>query len=466
MKSRRHIARLIAASALVLGAGVVATPGGIASVQAAPCTLCGGGEFHPLTPTRVFDSRPGLAVNDVAPAGVKPMAAPEPATFNVSLLGKGGIPPEAASVLAVVVNITVTEPTADGYLEAYGKGAQPAEHTSIINFGPGQTVPNVAIVRPGTDGELTVGLRALGGTANVLIDVFGWFSTSAYIGTDGARLIPTTPSRILDTRDGTNRAPAGPLGPGETMTLQILGADGVGPAVTDVVPATGVTGVLLNVVGITNEAGGAATHISLFPNDIGGVAPATSNLNLAANVIKANLVFVPVGTDGKVRIFNDAGRTQVVADVVGYMLGGQAEPTRQGRVVPLTSPYRTFDTRQPLFGGVALGPGQAEDWSFADFASSVFIGSASVGAQAGVIGNLTSADLKRQYPSQPAQSYLTAYPSDAQRPTSSNLNTIEGVAIPNMAVFKYGANATVRVYNNAGSTQYLFDAAAVILANA
>ena len=225
------------------------------------------------------------------------------------------------------------------------------------------------------------------------------------------------------------------------MTLQILGADGVSPAVTDVVPATGVTGVLLNVVGLTTEAGGTATHLSLFPNDIGGVAPATSNLNLAANVIKANLVFVPVGTDGKIRIFNDNGNTQVVADVVGYMLGGQAEPTRAGRVVPLTSPYRTFDTRQANFGGVALGPGQAEDWSFADFASSVFIGTASVGAQLGVIGNLTSAELKRQYPSQFAQSYLTVYPSDAVRPTSSNLNSIEGVAIPNMAVLKYGANA-------------------------
>ena len=141
MKSRRHIARLIAASVLVVGTVAVASPGGASPVQAAPCTLCGGGEFHPLTPARIFDSRPGLAVNDVAPAGAKPMTAPEPATFDISLLGQGGIPADAASVLAVVVNITVTEPGAEGYLEAYGKGAQPAQHTSIVNFGPGQTVP-------------------------------------------------------------------------------------------------------------------------------------------------------------------------------------------------------------------------------------------------------------------------------------------------------------------------------------
>jgi hypothetical protein len=470
MKSRRHIARLIAASVLVVGSGVVAIPGGISSVAAAPaCTLCGGGEFHPLTPARIFDSRPGLQVNDVAPLGPKPLAQ-EPATFNIGLLGFGGIPSDAASVLAVVVNLTVTEPGANGYLEAYGKGAPPASgHTSIINFGPGQTVPNVSIVRPGADGQLTIGLYGLSGTANVLVDVFGWFSTSTYTGSDpGARLIPTTPSRILDTRDGTGRpgGAAGSLGPKQTIDLQIRGADGVSPAVTDVVPnSPQVTGVLLNVVGITTDPGGTATHLSLFPDALpAGVEPATSNVNLADNVIKANLVFVPVGTDGKVRIFNDQGVTPVVADVVGYMQSGFAETTRIGRVVPLTSPYRTFDTRFAPWGEVRLGPGQAEDWSFADFASSVFIGSAAVGAQLGVLGNLTSASVERQYPQVLAQSYLTAYPADAQRPTSSNLNTIEGPPIPNMAVLKYGANATVRVYNYAGFTHYLFDASAVILA--
>ncbi|HEY0520006.1 MAG TPA: hypothetical protein VGC84_10985 [Ilumatobacteraceae bacterium] len=465
MKSSRHVARLLVAAVLVIGAGVVAVPGGV--VSAVPCTLCGGGEFHPLTPARIFDSRPASQVNDVAPAGAKPLGAPEPQTFNINMLGFGGIPADAAQVLSVVVNITVTEPGANGYLEAYGAGAQPAGHTSIINFAPNQTVPNVAIVRPGAGGALTIGLYGLTGSANVIVDVFGWFSTSSYTTPDGARLIPTSPSRILDTRDGTGRPSVTPLGPKETMELQIRGADGVNPAVTDVVPdSPQVTGVLLNMVGITTDPGGRATYLSLLPDaPTPGVDPTTSNVNLAAGVIKANLVFVPVGADGKVRIFNYQGQTQVVADVVGYMRTGFDEPTRAGRVVPLSSPYRTFDTRAPQWGGAPLGPGQAEDWSFADFSSSVFIGSASVGPQLGVIGNLTSASVARQYPSQLAQSYLTAYPTDAPRPTSSNLNTIEGPPIPNMAVLKYGANATVRVYNNAGYTQYLFDAAAVVLDN-
>ena len=113
--------------------------------------------------------------------------------------------------------------------------------------------------------------------------------------------------------------------------------------------------------------------------------------------------------------------------------------------------------RGPLFRTLALA---------ALGAALPFIGSASVGPQLGVIGNLTSAELKRQYPSQIAQSYLTAYPTDAARPESSNLNTIEGPPVPNMAVLKYSAtNATVRVYNNAGYTHYIFDASAVILSD-
>jgi hypothetical protein len=470
MKSGRHIARLIAASVLVVGSGFVASVG-VTPVLAAPCApggLCGGGEFHPLTPARIFDSRPASPINDVAPGGAKPLGAPEPATFNIGLVGLGGIPADPAQVLAVVVNITVTEPGANGYLEAYGTGAQPAEHTSIINFAPNQTVPNVAIVRPGAGGTLTIGLYGLTGSANVIVDVFGWFSTSAYLAGDGARLIPTTPSRILDTRDGTGRPSVTPLGPKETMELQIRGADGVSPTVTDVVPdSPTVTGVLLNMVGITTEPGAKATYLSLLPDaPAPGVDPTTSNVNLAPGVIKANLVFVPVGADGKVRIFNFQGLTQVVADVVGYMqvVTDPAKP-RVGRVVPLTSPYRTFDTRQPLFGSAPLGPGQAEDWSYSEFASSVFIGAAAVGPQMGVIGNLTSASIGRQYPTQIAQSYLTAYPSDATRPTSSNLNTIEGPPVPNMAVFKYGTSAAVRVYNNAGYTHYIFDASAVILSD-
>jgi hypothetical protein len=37
-------------------------------------------------------------------------------------------------------------------------------------------------------------------------------------------------------------------------------------------------------------------------------------------VVPANLVVVPVGTDGSVQLYNDAGSTHVVADVAGWYL--------------------------------------------------------------------------------------------------------------------------------------------------
>ena len=484
MNSRRHTARLIAAAVLVISAGFVIAPSGSPVRAAAVPDMGSGGEFHPLPPARIFDSRPAFAINDVAPIGAKPLGAPNPAVFDISLLGKGGVPDDVTpeNVLAVVVNITVTDPSASGYLEAYGKGARPATRTSIVNFGPGQTVPNVAIVRPGDLGQLEIGLFGQNGTANVIVDVSGWFSTSNFVPADTAnddssRLIPITPARVLDTRDGTGQPDsAGQPTPGamaakQSITLKIRGVNSVNPTLTAVVPnSLNVTGVLLNMVGITTDPGGTSTYVSVFPEDLpAGQNPTTSNLNLVPNAIKANLVFVPVGADGNVRIFNLQGVTQVVADVVGYMLKGEAKTTRAGRVVPLTSPYRTFDTRDPQWGGVPLGPGQAEDWSFAQFASSVAIGPDQVGAQLAVIGNLTAASLKRQYPSVFVRSFLTAYPSCAPgvscRPGSSNLNTVEGPPVPNMAVLTYGANNTVTFYNLAGSVDYIFDASAVILAD-
>ncbi len=453
-----------------MAGAIIILPTASPNVQAAtpPCGLCGGGEFHPLPPARIFDSRPGLAINDVAPLGAKPLST-GPAEFSIHLLGQGGIPATSANVLAVVVNLTVTEPGASGYLEAYGKGSKPEKRTSIVNFGPNDTVPNVAIVRPGVDGDLTIGLFGQSGTAHVVVDVFGWFSTSTFpvsSADPGARLIPTSPSRVLDTRPGAlnvGRPSGTPLAAKEVLPLQIRGVDGINPTKVDVVPdQPNVTGVLLNVVGIT---GSSATHLSVFPNDLGGVDPATSNLNLPPNAIKANLVFVPVGTDGKVRIFNNQGSTDVVADVVGYMQSGKDASTREGRVVPLSSPYRTFDTRDAAFGAAPLGPGMAEAWSFAAFASSVAIGPDSVGNQLAVIGNLTSASVTRQYASVFVRSFLTAYPGP-ERPLSSNLNTVEGpAAIPNMAVLKYGTDNTVNVYNLFGFAHYLFDASAVVLAN-
>src|SRR5215213_5358517 len=238
MKLHRHVLRsslravALAATVGLIAAGVAGS-GSVGVAHAAG--LGAGGEYHPLTPARVFDSRPGISVNDPAP-GAKSIAGPG-ATFDIQLLGLGGIPATAVDVLGVVANITVTDPTSTGYLNAYGKDA-PAGTAAIINFVSGQTVPNLSIVRPGTDGKLTIKLAAGTGTAHVVVDVFGWFSTSASADLTGARLQPVTPGRILDTRTGLNRsAPNTPLAAGEFTTVPIRGVDAVDPLTVDIVPS-------------------------------------------------------------------------------------------------------------------------------------------------------------------------------------------------------------------------------------
>jgi hypothetical protein len=56
--------------------------------------------------------------------------------------------------------------------------------------------------------------------------------------------------------------------------------------------------------------------LTLFPD--GAARPTTSDLNFLAGQTIPNLVVVRVGANGKVDIFNAAGNTDVIADVVGW----------------------------------------------------------------------------------------------------------------------------------------------------
>lgn len=478
------------AAALAVAAAFAPSP---VSPVAAACTLCAGGEYHPVTPARIFDTRSadlnGGAgpVNDVAPAGVKSIGPTSP-SFDIDLFGlttSGFQHPwlpdgtAAGDVLAVVAGITVQAPTSDGYVSVHPPGAPPAVTSAVVNYRTGRTVSGLAILRPGADGLLTVHLFGVAaGTAHVYVDVFGWLSTSTYdAGTPGdetdergARLIPVEPVRILDTRNDAD--PDTPLGAAETRALTVRGATKVGDPSTVAVPDDpNVVGVLANltVVNPTGLSAGQYGAVSVLPEAPVG-APATANAVTAAGpFVKGTLVMVPVGADGKVHLYNSIGSTNVVVDVMGYLLDGQSEATRNGRVVPLAAPFRVFDTRQVAFGAVALGQAQSEDWSFAAFSSSVKIGGVAVGNQMGLLGNLTQATLSRVAPAvSVSPGYLTMFPAPASAgppPLIANLNTMEGMPVGNLALVKYGASQVVRVYNARGYAHYVLDVNAVVLAD-
>jgi hypothetical protein len=74
---------------------------------------------------------------------------------------------------AVLLNVTVTNPTAASYLTAYPSGAsQPP--TSDLNVTPGATVTNLVVAAVGADGKVVVYSAA--GAIDLIIDVEGWYN--------------------------------------------------------------------------------------------------------------------------------------------------------------------------------------------------------------------------------------------------------------------------------------------------
>ena len=82
-----------------------------------------------------------------------------------------------------------------------GRAAVGSSSTLNLDFA-GQTIPNAAFAPLGDGGRVTVYTTF---TTDVLVDVFGYFvpATTASAG----RLVPVTPTRILDTRNNIGYTP-------------------------------------------------------------------------------------------------------------------------------------------------------------------------------------------------------------------------------------------------------------------
>ena len=127
-----------------------------------------GSVFTGVTPVRVLDTRSGIGGYS-SPIG-------SGSTIVLTAAGWGGVPLMTSTSpvppTAVVLNVTVTNPSAGGYLTLFPDGAaQPS--TSDLNFVAGQTIPNLVVVRVGSNGRLDIFNAA--GTANVIADVVGWY---------------------------------------------------------------------------------------------------------------------------------------------------------------------------------------------------------------------------------------------------------------------------------------------------
>ncbi len=368
-----------------------------------------GEAYTALRPYRILDTRPA---HELAPGGQL--------TLQVTGTGSGSDAVPAGAV-ATVLNVTVTEGSQAGVLTVYpeGLGSPP---TSNLNWVKGQTVPNLVTVPLSPGGAVGIVNRSAG-TVDVVADVEGYYAAPV---SGAGQYVALTPARILDTRSWIGGI-AGPIAGGQTITPQVTGRGGV--------PASGVAAVVLNVTVTQTTRSG---FLTAYP--AGAPRPTASNVNWVKGETVANRVMVPVGSTGRVALYNSYGDTQIVVDVTGYLTTSAVAAGTDGLFVPV-APHRLLDTRVT---GQTLGPGQVLTVPVAGQAAAPASGATAVVMNATVTDTTTAG-------------YLTVYPAGVVRPTASDLNWVKGQTVPNMVVATLGSGGAVDVYNSYGHTDVVID---------
>ena len=119
-------------------------------------------DFHALTPARLLDSRSGTGTS----AGIVPANAV--VQLKVTQVSGSDIPADAS---AVVLNVTVTGPQADGHVAVYPCGeARPT--ASNLNYVKGTTIANATVAKIGADGKVCLYTHA---ATHLIADATGWF---------------------------------------------------------------------------------------------------------------------------------------------------------------------------------------------------------------------------------------------------------------------------------------------------
>jgi hypothetical protein len=265
-------------------------------------------ELSAMTPARLFDTRStephGLAV-------VPKLQITAGGELKVRLAGLAGVPTFGAG--AVSLNVTVTNPTAAGYVTVHPCGPRP--DASNLNYAAGQTVANAVIAPLSANGELCFYSRA---TTDLVADVNGWFRAD-----NGFH--PLTPLRVFDSRpsepQGAVAITKQRYGGAQIVTLQAADVPGV---------ESDAAALSLN---ITATQPGGAGYATVYPC---GDRPLASNLNFAAGETVPNAVIAPVSGDGSV-CFYASTDTHLIADINGYFDSSSSAAT--------STPVRLFDTR-------------------------------------------------------------------------------------------------------------------------
>jgi Fibronectin type III domain len=253
----------------------------------------GGQVYVPLSNARIVDTR---------------AAAPVPAngSINFSVSGTGGLPP-VANIGAVKLNITAVSPTQNGSWRVYPQGGTP--QFGYGHYVAGRRQATTMDIVPPADGRLSL-QNVSTGTAHYLVEVVGYYRTLTTTAA-GTRFYPLQPVRLLDTFTANGVPTTTPVPAQGTVTLQITGRGGI---------PTSATSVALMVSGRNGSTGG-----ELIAYPAGAARPGAGNLSYPVGQYGANLLWVPLGTGGKINIYNHGtGTVHLWADAEAYGVAARA----------------------------------------------------------------------------------------------------------------------------------------------
>ncbi len=282
----------------------------------------------PVTPFRAYDTARTGATDAI---GTDPGFVVAASSRRIEL-----DPP--AGVTGALVNITVASAAGPGFVTTWSTGDRPDTSTLNVDRRAG-VVANATIVPLAPDGSFLLDAAL---TGRVVVDVFAWIAESGGSPRRG-RFIASDPARLVDTRRpaGTTLAsgssnPYRVDGTGATrdITIEVAGASAVpddGSAAAAVISIAAISR--------SSERG----YLGAYPSGVPYTG--TSNVNVLAGEIRANLVVVPLGRDGDIvlRTFNVA---DVAVDVLGYVTSRGATPGTDGLYTGADT-FRLVDTREP-----------------------------------------------------------------------------------------------------------------------
>jgi hypothetical protein len=393
------------------------------------------GPYQPVTPVRICDTRivsPISASNQCTGQRIT-----QDGTMNISAVVPSGAPSTAT---ALVLNVTVVNPAAAGFVTIYPKGSS-LPLASNVNYVGGEVVPNLVEVGTGASDEVTIFSSA---PTDVVVDLEGYTTTTA-LNVAGLYNPLPAPVRICDTRPIGTLSPSnqcnqpggtgGSLAAGQSVDVQVTGSNTI---------PNGATAAVFNVT-VANPSG--AGFLTVYPED--SPQPNTSNVNYLAGQVVANRVVVPLSTTGpnptlgQIKIFSSQS-ADVIVDVSGYYTAGGGTGT-QFSAEP--APVRICDTRFIL----PLNQCTQETIHSGGTVTVAVKGMAGVPATAtAVVVNLTAV-------TPTAPTFLTIYAGPTM-PGSSDLNPAPGEVRANMAVATINPmTGKITIFNEAGNTDVIVD---------